>query len=201
MTTTVQGSIEYTVNTDLMTCTCPDFKFKRSYLSVDNPKRACKHLAKFIPAKKRFRRDFADSVLNKLSILNKYNHTVCGSYRRGLETVGDIDVLILTDDLSNVVNWVSLRYEVLWSGVEKISFIVDGIQVDFRRCDKESLVTMTMYFTGSKNENIRLRIKASKIGMKLNEYGLWFDGIKVNCDSEESVYKALGLKYIKPKNR
>ncbi len=202
MIQTVQGTIEYKVDTDKMTCTCPHFKYRCSSYPEDDPRRICKHLAKFnLKGKKRFTRAFAEDVLNELSILNSYEHVVCGSYRRGLATVGDIDVLILTDNFFSVVSWVEDRYKVLWSGSEKVSFMFGEIQVDFRRTDPQSLVTSMMYFTGSKNENIRLRIKASKLGLKLNEYGLWDGDDKIDCDSEEAVYKVLGMEFKAPRDR
>jgi len=60
-----------------------------------------------------------------------------------------------------------------------------------------------MYFTGSKEYNIRLREIARKKGFKLSEYGL-FDrktGKFVAGRTEKEIYKKLGLKYVEPEKR
>ncbi len=203
MITTVIGSDEYIVDTDELTCSCPHFQYRlRSYHKSD-PRRICKHLAKFVTTgNKRFSRAFAEEVMaNHLSsILKDFECTVCGSYRRGLPTVGDIDILILTDEFDKVVKRVK-RFDVLCSGMQKVSFMVDGIQVDLRRGDSDSYVTMCMYFTGSKEENIRLRKRAVSLGYKLNEYGLWSGSERIPCASEEDVYTALGLAFTPPNRR
>lgn len=200
MKTTVIGTDEYIVDTDEMTCSCPHFQYRCSAYRKTDPRRMCKHLASLVT--KRFTRAFAEDVMaNHLSpILKDFECVVCGSYRRGLPTVGDIDILVVTDEFKRVVNSVN-QFDVLWSGAQKVSFMVDGIQVDLRRCDSESLVTMSMYFTGSKNENIRLRRKAISMGYKLNEYGLWNGKVRIPCASERDVYAALGLEYVSPECR
>ena len=55
------------------------------------------------------------------------------------------------------------------------------------------------YFTGSKSHNIRMRERAIKQGMKLNEYGL-FDANdkKVAGPVEEEIFEKLGLPFIPP---
>ena len=153
------------------------------------------------PQKQRFTRAQADNIISKLTILSEFNHKICGSYRREKPTVGDVDVLIITSDFHKVVKWVKSRYDVLWCGPQKISFVVDGIQVDFRKGTPETFVTMMLYFTGSHKENIRMRSKAKRMGLKLNEYGLWRGDEKVLCESEYDVYKALDLIYKLPKER
>ena len=153
------------------------------------------------PKGNRFKRGDATYALHRLEILRDYSYRVCGSYRRQCETVGDLDILIVTDNFDDVVNRVADRYPILWSGPEKVSFMFGEIQVDFRRATTETVVTMQMYFTGSKRENIRLRSQAAYLGMKLNEYGLFHGDDRIPCDSEEEVYKTLGLPYVAPRFR
>lgn len=199
----VLGTAEYKVDTVALTCTCPHFTYRCSSYSKSDPRRICKHLARFVTTNdKRFSRAFAEDVMaNHLSsILKDFECIVCGSYRRGLPTVGDIDILIVTDDFAKVVKRVSC-FDILWSGRQKVSFTVDGIQVDLRRADSDSFVTMCMYFTGSKEENIRLRRKAVSLGYKLNEYGLWNGSERIPCATEEDVYTALGLAFVAPNRR
>jgi len=92
--------------------------------------------------------------------------------------------------------------EVLVTGETKTSVRVkSGIEADLRVVSKEEFPYALMYFTGSKEHNVRLRGIAKKKGWKLNEYGI-FDGDNlVACKSEEEIYHALGLSYIPPELR
>ena len=58
-----------------------------------------------------------------------------------------------------------------------------------------------VYFTGSKEHNVRLRGIAKKFGLKLNEYGLFHGDKPIAVDSEEQVYERLGLSYVPPELR
>jgi len=127
-----------------------------------------------------------------------------GSWRREVSMVADLDVLVICskEQFAQFLDNLSQVDETLWRGVEKCSVRMLGIQVDFRRVpDIESWVTMLMYFTGSKAENIRLRSKAIKLGMKLNEYGLWMNQERIPAETEQQVYALLGEKYVQPQNR
>ena len=54
------------------------------------------------------------------------------------------------------------------------------------------------YFTGSKEHNIKLRDIAKKMGMKVNEYGLFKGERKVAGATEEEIYEKLGLDCMPP---
>jgi DNA polymerase (family 10) len=65
-----------------------------------------------------------------------------------------------------------------------------------------------MYFTGSKEHNIVMRQRAIERDLRLNEYGLFRSKVEtrdlkllVNCQSEEDIFKQLGLHYITPEMR
>ena len=58
-----------------------------------------------------------------------------------------------------------------------------------------------LYFTGSKEHNIQLRARAVKRGCTLNEYGLFKGKKRLDADSEEALYKNLGLSYVPPELR
>jgi len=140
-----------------------------------------------------------DSLYDILSGVDRY--VVCGSYRRGKSIISDIDIVVITDDFDRL----SEHRDCLWSGSSKVSFCVMGVQVDFRLATEDTWVTMALYFTGSREENIRLRGIAKYRGWKLNEYGLW-DGRddnanRIRCDSEQDIYGALGLVYVAPSGR
>jgi DNA polymerase (family 10) len=131
-----------------------------------------------------------------------------GSLRRGKETVGDLDLLVTGSDsqavLDKFVKHSSID-EVLGHGDTKASATVkpSGLQVDVRAVQAESYGAALMYFTGSKEHNIALRERAVRMGLSLNEYGLvrTSDDTRVAGDTEESIYDALGMRWIPPELR
>ncbi|MEO7653925.1 MAG: DNA polymerase/3'-5' exonuclease PolX [Bryobacteraceae bacterium] len=131
-----------------------------------------------------------------------------GSLRRGRETVGDLDLLVACAEpepvLERFVSYPRVQ-EVLGHGENKASARVghEGLQVDVRALPRESFGAGLQYFTGSKEHNIVLRSRALKMGMTLNEYGLYrLDGnALVAGETEEQIYGALGLAWIPPEMR
>jgi DNA polymerase (family 10) len=129
-----------------------------------------------------------------------------GSLRRMKETVKDIDILVASKNPKKVADaFIALPgvKRVLARGETKSSVLTnDDIQVDLRVLRPDSFGAALLYFTGSKNHNIRLRQLAIKLGLKINEYGV-FDN-KGRClasKTEKEMYKALGLGYIEPQMR
>ncbi len=130
---------------------------------------------------------------------------VCGSIRRRKEIVRDIDILVGGGDSQSITSFFTSLpevEEVLVSGETKTSCrLKSGIEADLRIVSKEEFPYALMYFTGSKEHNVRLRGIAKKKGFKLNEYGL-FDGEKlITLKSEEEIYRMLGLAYVVPELR
>jgi len=134
--------------------------------------------------------------------------TPAGSLRRGKETVGDLDLLVTGPApeaaLDRFVAYPRVA-EVLVKGVNKASAKVglQSIQVDVRALPAESFGAALMYFTGSKEHNIALRGRCLKMGYTLSEYGLLqLEGeAKVAGETEEEVYRKLGLTWIPPELR
>ena len=130
-----------------------------------------------------------------------------GSLRRGRETCGDIDVLCIGGNTEAVMAAFVAhpRVErVLGQGDTKSSVqLRGGYQADLRRVESESRGAAMQYFTGSKAHNIELRDRALQRGYKLNEYGLYRvdDASRVAGDTEESIYSALGLRFVEPELR
>jgi DNA polymerase (family 10) len=134
----------------------------------------------------------------------------CGSLRRMSETIGDIDITVASTDPVSVMEAVRERNEVVEivvSGDTKTSFLTStGLQVDVRAVLPEHFGAATLYFTGSKQHNIALRMRAIKKGWLLNEYGLLVKPDEdaedqtptevVAAETEESIYQALGLAFI-----
>jgi DNA polymerase (family X) len=134
--------------------------------------------------------------------------TPAGSLRRGKETVGDLDLLVTgpaaTNALERFTSWCRV-HDVIAMGGNKASARVglEGIQVDVRALPPESFGAAMQYFTGSKDHNVALRQRALRLGLTLNEYGLFrLEGNeRVAGTTEEEVYEALGMAWIPPELR
>ncbi len=130
---------------------------------------------------------------------------VAGSYRRGRETVGDLDILVTAASGSPVMARFS-GYdevaEVIASGSTRATVILrSGLQVDLRVVPARSLGAALHYFTGSKAHNIQIRRLGQQRGLKINEYGVFKGERAIAGDSEASVFAAVGLPYIPPELR
>ena len=132
---------------------------------------------------------------------------VAGSLRRGKELVGDLDVLVATAAPAAVLGRFAALpavTEVLALGDTKASVRMKAVQqVDVRAVAPDQFAAALLYFTGSKEHNVRLREIAKEEGLKLSEYGL-FDAAGRQSPvvaSEAELYAALGLAYIPPELR
>lgn len=150
-----------------------------------------------------------------------------GSLRRGRETIGDIDLLVVADEgVAGAAEAVRAEFtgfpevqQVLVRGETKCSVRLNIerkiVQADLRLVPDRSWGAALMYFTGSKEHNVRLRERALRRGVTLNEYGLFTldddptphqqreGGLAKSLagESEEQVYAALGLPLIPPELR
>jgi len=139
------------------------------------------------------------------------NAMYCGSLRRGKETIGDIDIAVSADPkhgktISDAVTSHHLCAKVIAAGETKTSFITVGsLQVDVRVVPPESWGSALQYFTGSQAHNVKLRELAQKKNLKLNEWGLFKTAgnkeTRIAGETEEEIYKALGLNFIPPEMR
>jgi len=170
----------------------------------------------------------AESIIAHMeSVKGVKRAAFAGSLRRGRDTIGDIDVLVVADDpakaheafrsMDGVVDVIaagesksSVRLRTSfdagrWSGA--IDDDEPTVQVDLRVVPGESWGAALMYFTGSKEHNVRLRERALKRGVTLNEYGLYPEddedsppqsrGVEaVAQENEEEIYTALGVRFV-----
>lgn len=130
---------------------------------------------------------------------------VAGSYRRQQDTVGDLDILVSTEQ-GTAVTRRFLAYpdvaRVLSQGPTRSSAVLKGgLQIDLRVVKPESFGAAMVYFTGSKAHNVALRRIAQKQGLKINEYGVYRDERRIAGNTEQSVYATLGLPPIPPELR
>ena len=132
-----------------------------------------------------------------------------GSYRRGKETVGDLDILVTSEEPDVVMDCLEAFPQVesiIGRGGTKLSLrIGDSFQVDLRVVPDESFGAALQYFTGSKEHNVVLRSMAKTRGLKINEWGVFrVEGdneTKVAGATESDVYAALDLPVFDPETR
>ncbi|MFA6413556.1 MAG: DNA polymerase/3'-5' exonuclease PolX [Syntrophales bacterium] len=131
--------------------------------------------------------------------------SIAGSLRRGNEVVKDIDLLAATDDhLSLADAFASLPQaaSVIAKGETKVSVTLrSGINADLRIVSPSQYPYALHHFTGSREHNTALRGRAKKLGLKMNEYGLFREEENLLCHSEEDIFAALDLPYIPPELR
>jgi DNA polymerase beta len=161
---------------------------------------------------------YLKTILHKID--DKLELMICGSYRRGKATSGDIDVLIFHPKTeTNLKSFIDILTEK--------GFLLDHMtdkhydkkymgfcqykdnpvrRIDMRYIPYESRFTAMLYFTGPYELNIDMRNAAKKRHMELNEYGLYSvdedDNRKlINIKSEDDVFKILGMKPMTPEER
>ena len=150
--------------------------------------------------------EIAHSLIDYLEEIDGVKElVVAGSYRRGKETVGDLDILIVTKRGVNAsehfVEYEDIK-KVLSRGESKSSVLLDsGMQVDLRSVPAVSFGAALLYFTGSKAHNISLRKIAQKKSWKVNEYGLFDGDDRIAGRTEKQIYEKLGLEHIDPELR
>ncbi|MEX0719781.1 MAG: DNA polymerase/3'-5' exonuclease PolX [Balneolaceae bacterium] len=160
--------------------------------------------------------DIAEAISNSLQDAEGVEQIeVAGSFRRKLETIGDIDILIAAEEqyispLFEVFTNHERVTEVLGKGDTKSSVrTTDGRQVDLRIVSPNEFPAALLYFTGSKAHNVVLRQRARQRGMGLNEYGLFkltekgetdFDQ-PIKFSSEADIYEKLDMNFVPPELR
>ena len=155
-------------------------------------------------------RDAANEMIATLRARGVERISIAGSVRRYRETIGDIDLLVPADEAAPIMEAFTTApsvERVLAHGETKSSVIVGrGLQIDLRVVPPRSWGAAMLYFTGSKEHNVRLRGHALKQKLLLNEYGLYRVGAEergqeIASRSEEEVYRALGMDWIPPELR
>jgi DNA polymerase (family 10) len=143
-------------------------------------------------------------VARLLEVEGVSHASVCGSLRRFSETIGDVDIVVAAEAAGPVMETLvalPLVDRVLVKGDAKTSVVTQrGTQIDVRVVAPHQLGAALLYFTGSKGHNIKLRMRALARGLALNEYALSeIEGGRVVASAtEEEIYAALGLPFIRP---
>ncbi len=130
---------------------------------------------------------------------------VAGSLRRRKETIGDLDIVATSArprEVMEAFTHLPAVGEVLLHGETRSTVrLTTGFQVDLRVVPPEAFGAALVYFTGSKDHNIRLRSRGIQLGVKINEYGLTRNEVLVPAPREEAVYRAVDLPWIPPEIR
>jgi DNA polymerase (family 10) len=150
----------------------------------------------------------AEEIVSEFKPLDEVDKiSIAGSIRRRRDTIGDIDILIASKHPEKIMNkfiHLSQVKEVLAEGLTKSAILThQDIQVDLRVVTPDSFGAALLYFTGSQAHNVHLREMAVRMGLKINEYGVFQvkDDKKIAGEEEEEIYKILGLPYIMPELR
>ena len=168
------------------------------------------HLQKRIP---RAEMDNLAKVITDAIQTTGAEFMICGSYRRGEESSGDIDCLIKGTadvDLSRILDAL-IRTRIMvghlaigaykYMGICRLSDKHCARRVDLLIVSEESWPYATLYFTGSKNLNVQMRAKALSLGMSMNEHGMQGNGKDYPVKTEQDIFKYLGMKYLEPTER
>ena len=133
---------------------------------------------------------------------------VCGSYRRGKETVHDLDFLVSSKHPQTVIDaFVELPlfvHTIAKGGTKASTRTKDGLQCDLRVVSNEEFPFALTYFTGSKEHNVALRQRCLARGWSLNEYAITTsEGAEPPppVHDERDLYRALGMEFIEPELR
>ncbi len=118
-------------------------------------------------------------------------------------TIGDVDLIVLTEDENFWKETINLLDLVVMAGPKKVSGIKNSKHIDIKFTNNKNWGAMLMHGTGSAMFNIKMRQIAITKGLCLSEYGLKNNDTQeyVAGATEEEIFKALNIKYIKPQNR
>ena len=164
------------------------------------------------PEEERMTRERAEAlageILGWLEPVTDYAE-VAGSYRRGRQDPGDLDVVVILKDRVRLPEIAELwlaegkASAVNWVGEKKTQLLIDGVKVDIRTSTPRALGAALLYFTGPAGYNIGIRSAAKRAGFKLSEYGLFNreTGEYVAGATEEEIYTAMGRNYRPPTER
>lgn len=156
----------------------------------------------------------------KINKLNSYlkkkfkedlEYLICGSFIRKQSFSSDIDIIVHEDLKNDFLNYVNdyfkhdTKIEVYklskLSKKQTIIYKNNKIQIDFIFFNKYNYPFMKLYFTGSKNFNIQMRLIAKKLGYKLTQYNLENYKKSIKIKNEKDIFKILKINYIEPYKR
>jgi len=135
----------------------------------------------------------ANEVLSKIS----GKALICGSVRRELDYVGDVDIVAIYS--ADLVSELMRMGFIIKNAVAEV--IMSRVPVSVYFAKEDNWGSTILHFTGSKELNIIMRSHAKRKGMMLNQYGLFRGGICIASKTEEEIFEKLGYTYLDPKDR
>lgn len=149
-------------------------------------------------------------------LIRKENRIVLvGSYRRNKPFIRDIDILFCThkeNDIDDYIDYLKKTFNI-WifaNGENKVSFILQPYsnsdikyKADIFITTPENYYSTLLYSTGSQFNNIKMRARAKRMGLLLNQNGIFKNGKKINKvnDDEHKLFELLDLPYLEPDKR
>ncbi|BAO49572.1 putative DNA polymerase beta/AP endonuclease [Alphaentomopoxvirus acuprea] len=152
--------------------------------------------------------EFIKKVESNIVLPSNYEWFILGSYARKSKFSKDIDILIIDFDIKIMIDNLKKKYNLLsifrngdkiFSGIFKNNQII--FRVEIYRVDKDSKYAAILHYTGSKSFNIILRNIAREHNMLLNQYGLYKNGIKLQLESTNDIFRYLDIAYVPPEKR
>ena len=134
-------------------------------------------------------------------------YELCGSYRRGKQEIGDVDIVIIPvmGGQIKMSNEAQALYDKIMVNNKRTHLIYDTlegpIQVDIYIAEEADWGAQILTWTGSAHLNIMLRSSAKKMGFKLNQYGLWKNEQRFAGETEREIFDAIGWSYLAPIER
>ena len=155
--------------------------------------------------------EVAKPILKQLRALSDaVRAEAAGSFRRGKETVGDLDFIVASENPAPIMDWFCAMpdvVEVTAHGQTKSSIRLSiGLQADLRIVPEAQFSFALHHFTGSKEHNVAMRQRALARGYSLSEWGLTTkdessDLPPITANSETELFAALDMAFVPPELR
>lgn len=196
------GELEYACNENRL-MDLDGFGLKMQQRILDGIRSIKRYRGRFLYPAAISEADAIYGILKKHKSVHRVS--IAGSLRRRKETVKDIDFVVSTKSPSAVMEAftaLSGVESVIAHGETKSSIrLASGIQVDLRAVTDAEYPFALHHFTGSKEHNIAMRARALRMGIKMNEYGLFKGEKLLPCKDEAAIFRRLGLDFIPPELR
>lgn len=151
--------------------------------------------------------------LIRKNLTKNFKLDIAGSYRRGMESSGDIDCLITSKNFTLpelvkmlqragfITDILSMKEEKFMGVAHCPSNIGQYFRFDIEFVPENEYASALLYFTGSQQFNIAMRFDAKKQGYVLNQHGLFKNLKLIPTSSEREIFDKLGLVYVDPSKR
>lgn len=139
-----------------------------------------------------------------------YGYEMVGSYRRGKDSMGDVDFILISGNIKGIISDLEVKqlvYRIVRNGGAITTILMHWkkkiIQVEFTIVSGNHYGAALLHSTGSAEFNTQLRTYAKQKGYLLNQYGLFKKNasIPIASRTEQEIFDRLGLYFIPPRMR